>query len=266
MQLYQVDAFTAEPFKGNPAGVCLVDRFPQSSVMQAIAAEMNLSETAFVETGGSVFPIRYFTPTCEVPLCGHATLASAHILYQSGRVALNESFIFNAPQSELSVSADGDWIKMIFPVYSLEAVGDRRPFDAMLNTTSLEARRSRNGWVVVRVGSEKEVMDARADFEAIRAGKMADLLAVTAPSSSPKYDFVVRVFCNPDCGIAEDPVTGVASCILAPYWCAVLHKQCLIARQLSHRTGELMMTLIDDKVEISGQAVTVFNIDIIRPA
>lgn len=261
MKLYQVDAFTKAPFKGNPAGVCIVDNFPDTSIMQAISFEMNLSETAFVETGRGEFHIRYFTPVCEVPLCGHATLASAHILYELGVIQQDNSFTLKARDVDLYISNENSWIKMIFPVYELEVLPDRRRLDAILGVTSLDAYRSKNGWIVVRVATEKDVLDARPDFEAIRRENTADLLAVTAPPFQPQYDFVVRVFCNPECGITEDPVTGSANCILAPYWHRILKKTKFSSKQLSKRTGELEVALADNKVEISGQAVTVFTID-----
>ena len=260
VKLYQVDAFTDKPFMGNPAGVCVVDKFPKVESMQAIAMEMNLSETAFVEYGKGFFNIRYFTPTCEVPLCGHATLAAAHILYELGKVSLGDSFIFKAKEDNLAISYKNGWINMVFPVYQLESIDVRQSLDQIFTVSSREIYKSNNDWLLIRVDTEQDVLDSYPDFEAIRRYNIAELIAVTAPSLSPKYDFVVRVFCNPDCGITEDPVTGSANCILAPYWSHIFKKKYLHSKQISKRTGEMKINFMDNCVEISGQAVTVFTL------
>lgn len=261
MKLYQVDSFTDAPFSGNPAGICIADKFPRDEIMQAIAAEMNLSETAFIELGLEGFNIRYFTPIREVPLCGHATLAGAPMLYELGLSPYEKGITFKAQETDLKVTWENGWIKMVFPVYKLAKTDELAWIDRVMGVNALETCKSENGWLVVRVGSEKEVLEASPDFEAIRRQDLSDLLAVTALADLPDYDFVVRVFCNPKYGIAEDPVTGTANCILAPYWRERLRKTSFTSRQLSARTGQMKVNLVDNAVEIMGQAVTIFEIN-----
>ncbi len=153
------------------------------------------------------------------------------------------------------------WIKMLFPAYELTRIDNLAQINNIMGVNALEAYKSENGWIVVRVGSEKEVLNASPDFEAIREKELSALTAVSAVADSPGYDFVVRVFCNPKYGITEDSVTGAANCILAPYWPGALRKTSFTSKQLSMRTGQMKVNLVDNKVEILGQAVTVFEID-----
>jgi PhzF family phenazine biosynthesis protein len=261
MRLYQVDSFTSVKFKGNPAGVCLLDKFPDASLMQSIAMEMNLSETAFVEISDNSFYIRYFTPTQEVPLCGHATLASAHILYELGIVQMEKDFVFKAQDENLQIKREDDWIMMNFPVYQLSKANLSLKFDNIIGIKSIETYKSDNDWIVALVDNEKELLGASPDFEAINKENLGMLIAVTSKSDSSDFDFVVRVFCNPVCGITEDPVTGSANCILAPYWNQKSGKTIFHSKQLSKRTGELKTELTDNRVNIYGQAKTVFIIE-----
>lgn len=260
MKLYQVDAFTREAFKGNPAGVWVGETFPPDAFMQSIAAEINASETAFVQIGKSGYAIRYFTPTREVPLCGHATLASAHILRELGIVAEAEPFVLRAARDNLTISVEGGWVKMLFPVYALSRLDDRKPLERALGARVIEAYGTRDNWIVARLPDEQSLLECRPDFAAIQESNI-DILAATAQSASPAYDFSVRVFCNPSWGIREDPVTGSANCILAPYWQAELNKTSFASRQLSQRGGELKVRLCAEGVEIMGQARTVFVIE-----
>lgn len=260
MKLYQVDAFTREAFKGNPAGVWIGEEFPPDALMQSIAAEINASETAFVRIGTGGYAIRYFTPTCEVPLCGHATLASAHLLRELGVVAEAESFVLRASRDNLTVSVEGGWVKMMFPVYALSRLDDLGPFERALGARVIEAYGTGDNWIVARLPDEKSLLECRPDFPAIQKNNI-DILAATTQSVSPAYDFSVRVFCNPSWGILEDPVTGSANCILAPYWHAELKKTSFSSRQLSRRGGELKVRLCAEGVEIMGQARTVFAIE-----
>lgn len=264
MKIYQVDSFTSIRFKGNPAGVCILDKFLETHLMQSIAAEMNLSETAFVEIQDGVFKIRYFTPTQEVPLCGHATLASAHILYELGIVPPNHEFVFKAQESDLTISCLDNWIKMDFPAYKLTEKEISTEFCEIIDVNPVELYKSDNGWIVAKVKTEKEVQEASPDFGKIQEKNLGMVIAVTAKSESPDYDFVVRVFCNPISGIAEDPVTGAANCILAPFWNRELKKTSFKSKQLSKRTGELKTVFKGDRIEIFGQAKTVFKIEMIE--
>jgi len=264
MKLYQVDSFTTESFKGNPAGVCILDKFLETDIMQSIASEMNLSETAFVEIDNECYRIRYFTPTQEVPLCGHATLASAHILYELGLIPSTREFTFIAKESDLIISFEDNWIKMTFPAYELREKKISKEFADIIGAQPIELYESKNKWIVARVGTQKEVQEATPDFGKIQEKNLGLLIAVTAISESSDYDFVVRVFCNPVSGITEDPVNGAANCILAPYWNMKLGKTSFKSKQISKRTGELKIIYKGDRVEIFGKAKTVFKIDLIN--
>lgn len=262
MKLYQVDSFTIKPFCGNPAGVCLLEAYPEDSLLLGIAAEMNCSETAFVVGRGPCeFVIRYFTPAMEVPLCGHATLAAAHILYGNGVVEPGSEILFRAERSDLKVRQCGDWLEMDFPASPLEPVAVDPRLAGVLGAEPLEVYRSPENWYVVRVGSEAAVRMAEPDFPAIEKEGLGDLFAVTAPGTESGTDFVVRVFCDPSCGILEDPVTGAANCLLVPYWSRVLGKRDLTSRQISRRGGDFRLSDRGGRVLISGQARTVFDIE-----
>lgn len=259
MKIYQVDSFTTERFKGNPAGVCITEKFPSSSLMQSIALEMNLSETAFIEIGKDIFKIRYYTPTQEVPLCGHATLASAHILYEQGIV--KDDFIFRAQECDLHISLHDSWIKMNFPRYKLSKINLHNRFNEVIGIEAIETYKSLNNWIVALVEDENAVINAKPDYEAIERENIADLIAVTSKSEVSEYDFVVRVFCNPKFGITEDPVTGAANCILVPFWNQKTGKDKFQSKQLSTRTGIIRTKLNENSIDIFGQAKTIFKIE-----
>jgi predicted PhzF superfamily epimerase YddE/YHI9 len=253
-ELWQIDAFTDRPFAGNPAGVCLPDDARAEAWMQAVAAEMNVSETAFVTPradGG--WDIRYVTPEVEVPLCGHATLASAHVLFETARAG--GEIVFHAPRDVLTVRREGDWIAMDFPVRAVEPV---EPPPGLLEALGARGRTflGPDPWALVELDDAQAVRDLAPDFAKLRAGSHAAI--VTAPADEPGIDFVSRFFAPP-VGIDEDPVTGVAHCALAPFWAQRLGKRTLTARQVSRRGGLLRLRLGNDRVEISGQAVTVIR-------
>jgi PhzF family phenazine biosynthesis protein len=259
MKIYQVDSFTTEKFKGNPAGVCITDKFPDSSLMQSIALEMNLSETAFVEIDNNSFNIRYFTPTQEVALCGHATLASAHILYELG--IIKNDFVFKAQECDLPISMQDGWIKMNFPGYKLSKIDINPRFNEIIGINAIETFKSDNDWIVALVENEQDVINAKPDFEAIERENIGMLIAVTALSTDAEFDFVVRVFCNPVCGITEDPVTGAANCILVPFWNLKTGKDGFKSKQLSKRTGVLKTAMDGNRINIFGQAKMIFTIE-----
>jgi len=261
MKLYQVDAFTPNIFSGNPAGVWIGDTFPDEKTMQAIAAEMNLSETAFVACGGTGYAIRYFSPSCEIPLCGHATLASAHILRETGHVADGAAFVLKASEQDLPIVVDDGWITMTFPRYQLSQIDDPGFLDALVGAPVVHAAKNEKNWIVARLDGEKSLRAAQPDFPAIQKSNVGMFIAATTESSAPEYDYSVRVFCNPDYGMLEDPVTGTAQCVLAPYWHAELKKTAFFSRQLSKRGGEMKVNLLPQTVEIKGQAVTVFTLE-----
>ena len=255
--IYQVDAFTDTPFKGNPAGVMIVDEAMTEEKMQNIAMEMNLSETAFIIPGEKEYRIRYFTPTREVPLCGHATLAGAHIIYETGRKAPNEPIDFMAKVGHLKITKEKEWIVMHFPEYPLNRIETPEGFKSAVGFEPVEVYTSSYEWVVALLGNEKAVAEARPDFEALKANGLGHLM-VTARSTSYESDFVVRCFV-PESGINEDPVTGSAHCALTPLWSEKLGKEEMNSLQLSKRTGQLKVKLLDNDVEIKGKAVTVFE-------
>ena len=255
--IYQVDAFTDRPFKGNPAGVMIVDKNTTTGWMQSIALEMNLSETAFIVQQGGSFDIRYFTPTVEVPLCGHATLASAHILFEERFVEPGGTVLFNAKGGRLVIRREGNWIVMNFPVYSLSQIEVPAGFKETVGFEPIEAWRSNDDWIIGIANTEKEIFSAKPDFSAL-IGKGLGHLMITAASSAKNTDFVVRCFA-PRSGINEDPVTGSAHCALTPLWYKKTGKKEMNSYQVSDRTGRLKVKLADDRVEISGQAVTVFK-------
>jgi len=258
--IYQVDSFTAVPFKGNPAGVMIVDEHFLVEKMQDLAAEMNLSETAFVIPYGDEFRIRYFTPNREVPLCGHATLASGHILYELGLKKAYESIVFKAEGGELTINKQGDWIVMNFPAYPLTKMDIPVGFKASVGFEPLEMYSSIYEWVIAVAASEADILHAQPDLERIITSGLGHLM-ITAKGEQPDREFVLRVFA-PLAGINEDPVTGSAHCALTPLWHAKTGKSEFNSYQLSKRTGRLKVKLLNDRVEIKGQAITVFQAEL----
>lgn len=253
--IYQVDSFTSEPFRGNPAGVCILEKEMTAEWMQNIAAEMNLSETAFLVPGSKVIPIRYFTPEAEVELCGHATLAAGHILIKE-KIAGDE-ILFSSKAGELKVTQDARWIKMNFPAFPLEQIEIPEDIEKITGIKPAEMYRSSYNWVLALYNSEYQVRNLCPDFERMKKTGFAHLI-ITAPSSETNFDFVVRCFA-PSIGINEDPVTGSAHCALAPFWNKKTGRTDFISFQVSRRSGVLKVFLAGDRVEISGQARTIFK-------
>lgn len=258
--IYQVDAFTDMPFKGNPAGVMIVDEHFPAEMMQSLAMEMNLSESAFIIPNGDEFRIRYFTPNREVPLCGHATLASAHIIYELGLKKADESIVFKAEGGELTITRQGDWIAMNFPTYPLTKMEIPADFHATVGFQPTEMYSSIYEWVIAVAPSEADVQQAKPDFERMKTNGLAHLM-ITAQGEAPDRDFVLRCFA-PLAGINEDPVTGSAHCALTPLWHSKTGKTEFNSYQLSKRTGRLKVKLLNDRVEIHGQAITVFRAEL----
>lgn len=258
--IYQVDAFTDTHFKGNPAGVMIIDNNFPSEMMQNLAMEMNLSETAFIIPDGNEFRIRYFTPTREVPLCGHATLASAHIIYELGLKKTTESIVFKADGGELTITKQGDWIAMNFPAYPLTVMDIPSGFSETIGFEPLEMYSSIYDWVIAVAASEAEILSAAPDFERMKTNGPGHLM-ITAKGEQADRDFVLRCFA-PLAGINEDPVTGSAHCALTPLWHRKTGKAEFNSLQLSKRTGRLKVRLIADRVEIKGQAITLFEAEL----
>jgi PhzF family phenazine biosynthesis protein len=258
--IYQVDAFTSQPFKGNPAGVCILDTEPPEKWMQNIAMEMNLSETAFVYPGLGCRNIRFFSPESEVPLCGHATLSSSHILYETGAVQENESFKLLSKAGELVIKKKGDWITMNFPEYNLTKIAIDPDFEKVTGIKPEELYKAGFGWVLALLKDETEVRRLNPDFSKMKNSAYGDLI-VTAPSEDPLFDFCVRCFA-PALGINEDPVTGSAHCALVPFWSSKTGKTDFISHQVSKREGILKVSHNGERVEISGQAKTILKAEL----
>jgi PhzF family phenazine biosynthesis protein len=255
--IYQVDAFTKEAFKGNPAGVCIMDKEPDANWMQNVAMEMNLSETAFVFPGAGCRNIRFFSPEAEVPLCGHATLSASHILYETGIIPGNETFKLSSKAGELVIKKQGDRVTMNFPKYELNKIAIDHEFEQVTGSIPLELYKAGFGWTLALLKSETEVRQLKPDFIKMKNSAHVDLI-VTAPSDDPGYDFCVRCFA-PDFGINEDPVTGSAHCALVPFWNAKTGKTEFISHQVSKREGILNVSLKGNRVEISGHAKTILK-------
>jgi PhzF family phenazine biosynthesis protein len=249
--LYQVDAFASRVFAGNPAAVCPLSEWLPETTMQAIAAENNLAETAFFVPQGNGFLLRWFTPTVEVDLCGHATLASGYVVLQ--RVAPERRSVrFDTLKAgPLEVTRDGDLLVMDFPAWPPEPQDADPRILAALGRPPQQSFVARGRTIAV-YGDAAEVAALRPDFAAMRRVPGADAIA-TAPGHAG-IDFVSRYFA-PNHGIDEDWVTGSAHCVLTPYWAGRLGKQRLNARQISARGGELVCTLRGDRVTIAGRAV-----------
>ncbi|MDH4157111.1 MAG: PhzF family phenazine biosynthesis protein [candidate division Zixibacteria bacterium] len=254
--IIQVDSFASEPFKGNPAGVCLLKRAADESWMQNVASEMNLSETAFLYPEGEGYHLRWFTPKCEVEMCGHGTLASAHLLFEDGHLPPDATALFYTLSGELRACKVGALIELDFPATPAEEV--EPPF-GLLEALGTEARfvGMTRFDALVDVGSEKIVRGMQPDFGSLAAIDVRGAV-VTAPSDSAEYDFVSRFFA-PAAGINEDPVTGSAHCALGPYWQTRLGKNELTAFQASARGGEVHVRINGDRVFLAGRAVTVIR-------
>lgn len=260
--IYQVDAFTDKPFRGNPAGVCLLNDEPSAGWMQNIAMEMNLSETAFVFPGKKDEKIiRFFTPEAEVPLCGHATLSASHILYETGMIGGNEEITFSSRSGNLMIRKESDWITMNFPADTLKKTGDLSDFIKATGLHPAELYETGKFWSLALMKDENEVRRASPDFMKMKNSKYNDLI-ITAASEDKSYDYCIRCFA-PGVGINEDPVTGSAQCALAPFWNQKTGKNDFVCHQVSKREGILKVALKGDRVDISGQAVTMFRAELL---
>jgi PhzF family phenazine biosynthesis protein len=254
--LYIVDAFTDRPFAGNPAAVCLLDAPRDEAWMQALGAEMNLSETAFLVPEGDGYRLRWFTPAVEVALCGHATLAGAHVLYETGRLRPAAPARFHTRSGLLIVKQSADGLEMDFPSQPVEACPAP---PGLLDALGAEARFvGRNGMdYLVELASEPALRRLTPDFVRLSSVRARGVI-VTAAGESSAFDFVSRFFA-PQSGVAEDPVTGSAHCALAPYWAAKLGKQDLVGYQASKRGGVVRVGVRGDRVLLRGGAVTVLR-------
>jgi len=255
-EIFQVDAFTDKPFAGNPAAVCIMPAAADEGWMQHLANEMNLSETAFLVQQGEGFSLRWFTPAVEVELCGHATLASAHILWEQGFLSPDRQARFYTRSGLLSAVRKDSWIELDFPS---EAESQTDIPDGVLKALGVPV-----GYVgknrfdfLVELESAEAVRQIAPDFTRLSSISSRGFI-VTSRSDSSQYDFISRFFA-PAAGVNEDPVTGSAHCCLGPYWAKKLGRKELTGYQASARGGVVRVRVGDDRVYLSGQAVTVMR-------
>jgi PhzF family phenazine biosynthesis protein len=258
--MYQVDSFTDEPFRGNPAAVCMLEESADPGWMQKVAREMNLSETAFLHPAGDAYGLRWFTPAVEVELCGHATLAAAHVLWEEGHLDPRDAALFDTVSGRLAATRRGDRIEMDFPAERaepcepppglLEALGGASPVAVARNRFD----------ILIEVADEDTVRSLSPDFQRIGTLPVRGVMVTASADAlvSNGIDFVSRFFA-PAVGVNEDPVTGSAHCCLGPWWSDRLGVADLVGRQLSERGGIVGVGVRGDRVLLAGAAVTVLR-------
>ncbi len=254
--IVQVDAFTNTPFAGNPAAVCMLTEPQDDRWLQDVAREMNLSETAFLLPQQDGYNLRWFTPAVEVELCGHATLASAHVLWETGQLAPTQEARFHTLSGLLTANLHDSWIEMNFPATVERAVTPPPGLLAALNVEATYVGKSRFDYLV-EVSSEEIVRSIQPNLALLNTVPARGVM-VTSRARSADYDFVSRFFA-PQVGVPEDPVTGSAHCCLAPYWASRLGKEEMQAFQASARGGVVHVRVVGNHVYLSGQAVTVMQ-------
>ena len=256
VKIYQVDAFTSKPFSGNPAAVCILEEPQDETWMQDVAREMNLSETAFLHKEEDSYHLRWFTPVTEVDLCGLATLASAHVLWETGLLGSQELAQFHTLSGLLMAKRKGEEIELDFPATIAEPEGELQGLNEALGVTPIYLGKSKFDYLV-EVRSEIEVRDLQPDFEKLKS-LPARAIIVTSVAETEEYDFVSRCFA-PKVGIDEDPVTGSAHCCLGPFWSGRFGKDELVAYQASQRGGTLRTRVEGYLNFFIGQAVTIIR-------
>jgi PhzF family phenazine biosynthesis protein len=254
---FQIDAFADRPFSGNPAAVCLLDDEADSDWMQAVASEMNLSETAFVRPAQDRYELRWFTAAFEVDLCGHATLASAHILWTECHVTTNAPIRFHTQSGVLTCEQDGDLIELDFPATPPEQTEPPSGLLEALGISSTESVGKSPFDKFVIVDSEATACSLQPDFGRLAKIPMRGVI-VTTVSDDPAFDFVSRFFA-PAADVNEDPVTGSAHCCLGPFWQGRLGKSLMLAYQASKRGGAVRVQVKNDRVLLGGKAITVMK-------
>lgn len=256
-QIVQVDAFTDRPFTGNPAAVCILEDLPHDWWLQDVAREMNLSETAFLVGHEDGYDLRWFTPQTEVDLCGHATLASAHVLWEDGHLASDSIAKFHTRSGVLTATRKDDgWIEMDFPATpATTTVQVDRIAQALGGTPDWIGRNDAD--LLAVFSDEKAIRTLRPNMSLISRIDARGIIA-TAPAASPSYDFVSRFFA-PKVGVPEDPVTGSAHCTLGPYWAEKFGTPELIGYQVSSRGGTVRVRVDGERVTLAGRAITVLR-------
>lgn len=256
LPVYQVDAFAEQPFAGNPAAVCLLDAERDAAWMQDVAREMNLSETAFLLPRPDGWSLRWFTPAVEVDLCGHATLASAHVLWETGRLEANEPARFHTRSGWLEARREGPAIAMDFPALSATPAAPPGGLADALGAVPVSVHRSRFD-VLVELSSDAVVRALRPDVARLKSVEARGVI-VTARSGDGRFDFISRFFA-PAAGVDEDPVTGSAHCVLGPWWARILQKHELNGYQASARGGAVRVRMKGERLDLIGHAVTVLR-------
>ena len=251
IKLYQIDAFADKVFSGNPAAVCILDKFLDKKLMQRIAAENNLAETAFIVKKDNNFEIRWFTPSIEVDLCGHATLASAYVLYEYYNFQFDKIKFYSIASGILTVKRENDFLTLDFPTDIYKKIDIPKVFIEAFGIEPVEAYKGKTDYLII-FPSQKDIENLKPDLNLI---KSAGGRGVIVSAKGNETDFVSRFFA-PQVGINEDPVTGSAHTTLIPVWAKKLNKNILTAKQLSKRQGNLKCKYFGDRVEISGKAVT----------
>lgn len=270
LPIYQVDVFTKEYYKGNPAAVCILENDLEESKMKSIAAEMNLSETAFllpIDKDSNIYSLRWFTPEVEVPLCGHGTIAAAKVLFDELGINCDE-IIFQTKSGKVWAQKYGEGIAIDFPVDEpiefqlpeglIEAMGVKEYEDVKIGKNTRK--------IILRLKDFKQIEELNPDFERMKNVSSKEALkgvAVTTKGNK-KYDFISRYF-NPWAGVNEDPVTGSVHTVLAPYWSRILDSKQMLAYQASARAGEIRLKIQENRVELIGEAIIVLKGEIYTP-
>jgi PhzF family phenazine biosynthesis protein len=261
MKIYQVDAFTSQAFRGNPACVCLLEEARPEAWRLALSAEMNLSETAYLLKQADGYNLRWFTPKKEVSLCGHATLASAHILWTEGYLAPNEPARFHTQSGLLTAANVDGWIELDFPVRLIEAAKTNPALNQVLGLAPIATSKKdspQGDYYLLEATTEAEIRNLTPDFARLGQLGIRSVIVTSRAETQQGYDFVSRYFA-PGVGVNEDPVTGSAHCYLAPYWGKKLGKTQLTGLQVSARSGLVGCEWQGERVLLKGQAVTIFR-------
>jgi len=254
--IYQVDAFTDKPFTGNPAAVCIINDQLNDMLMQSIAAEMNLSETAFVLLKKEYINLRWFTPITEVKLCGHATLAASHILWETNIIPQSKEIVFSTKSGIIKAYKNNNIIKLILPSIKVFKCQPPQEILKALNIKPAFIGKAQHDYVFL-LENERNVINVKPDFELLKKLSKNGVI-ITSPSATASFDYVCRYFV-PSQGINEDPATGSIQCIIAPLWAKILRKKSLICKQLSKREGIIYIETDKNNVIIGGYALTVLE-------